>query len=203
MNKIIFASQNKSKLEECRHVLAGLPFELISQDEYNVSDIEEMGLSFVENALIKARHASQQTGLPALGDDSGLMIDALNGGPGLYSARYAGKNTDYSHKINHLLTELSGFKGAERRARFVAVIVFLRDLHDPLPLICQGIWEGVILDAPRGEHGFGYDPVFGLTPEGESVAEMPPALKNTLSHRSQALHLFVEAYLSRLRSPLF
>ncbi|KLJ02554.1 nucleoside-triphosphate diphosphatase [Luteimonas sp. FCS-9] len=168
-------------------MLADLPLEIVPQRALDVGDVAETGTTFVENALIKARHASAATGLPALADDSGLIVDALGGAPGLYSARYAGTPTDDAANNAKLLESLRDVPEDRRTARFYAVIVVLRQADDPQPLIAEGAWEGRILDAPRGHHGFGYNPVFLDPAHGLTAAEMPPELKNRLSHRARAL----------------
>ena len=187
MNQLVLASHNAGKLRELRAMLADLPLQIVSAAEAGVGDVPETGLTFVENALIKARAACQASGLPAIADDSGLIVDALGGAPGLYSARYAGSPTDDAANNAKLLHDLRGVPAAQRTARFFAVIVLLRHATDPQPLICEGRWEGVILDAPRGSNGFGYNPVFLDPAHGLTAAEMAPALKNTLSHRALAL----------------
>ena len=185
--ELVLASGNAGKLAELRELLGGGRYVLRAQSEFDVDDAEETGLTFVENALLKARHASRATGLPALGDDSGLCVDALGGAPGLYSARYAGAHGDSAANIARLLRELDGVADAARTARFHCVLALLRSHDDPRPLIVAGSWEGRILRAPRGEHGFGYDPVF-LDPENAmSAAELEPAIKNAISHRGRAL----------------
>ena len=185
--KLVLATSNRGKLAEMRPLFADLGHELITQGELGVSDAVEDGRSFVENALIKARHAARITGLPALADDSGIIVDALGGAPGLISAHYAGTHGDAVGNIRKLLSELAGVPDAQRGARFYALIVLLRHADDPQPLIAEGVWEGRILDAPRGDGGHGYDPVF-LDPEsGLSAAEMPIELKNRISHRGKAL----------------
>jgi XTP/dITP diphosphohydrolase len=187
MSRLVLASSNRGKLAELQPLLAGAGYELVTQGELGVGDAVEDGRSFVENALIKARHAAAATGLPALADDSGLMVDALGGAPGLLSARYAGAHGDADANNRKLLAALHGVPEAGRSARFVAVLVLLRHADDPLPLVAQGVWEGRVLAAPRGTHGHGYDPVF-LDPElGLAAAEMEPRLKNRVSHRAQAL----------------
>ena len=184
--KLVLASSNAGKLAELRDLL-GDGFELHAQSGFNVEDAEESGLSFVENAILKARHASRAAGLPALGDDSGLCVDALRGAPGLYSARYAGTHGDSEANNDKLLRELEGVVDAERTARFVCVLALVRDANDPQPLIAEGVWEGRILRERRGGNGFGYDPVF-LDPENRvSAAELDPAIKNAISHRGRAL----------------
>ncbi|HEX6614364.1 MAG TPA: RdgB/HAM1 family non-canonical purine NTP pyrophosphatase [Rhodanobacteraceae bacterium] len=186
--KVVLASGNAGKLAELRELFAGSGIELIAQSRLGIADAEETGLTFVENAILKARHAARASGLPALGDDSGLCVDALNGAPGLYSARYAGTQGDSRANIEKLLRELDGVADARRGAHFNCVLALLRHTEDPDPLIAQARWPGRILHAPRGERGFGYDPVF-LPHDGDglSAAELDPALKNRISHRGQAL----------------
>lgn len=185
--KLVLASGNAGKLRELRALLAGDGFELHAQSEFGVVDIDETGLTFVENALLKARHAARVTGLPAMADDSGLCVDALGGAPGLYSARYAGAHGDAQANNRKLLGLLGDLPDAQRDAHFHAVIVLLRHAEDPQPLIAEGSWHGRILHAPRGGGGFGYDPVFFDPVQGASAAELDPALKNRISHRGQAL----------------
>jgi XTP/dITP diphosphohydrolase len=185
--KFVVASSNAGKLAEFRDLLGEAGYEFVTQGELDVTDAEETGLTFVENALLKARHAARITGLPALADDSGLCVDALDGAPGLYSARYAGSHGDAQANIAKLLEAMKGVPRAQRTAHFIAVIVLLRHAEDPQPIIAEGRWSGSILDAPRGDGGFGYDPVF-LDPENNlSAAEFDPAIKNRLSHRGRAL----------------
>ncbi|MBS7458410.1 RdgB/HAM1 family non-canonical purine NTP pyrophosphatase [Coralloluteibacterium stylophorae] len=185
--KIVLASGNRGKLAELGALLAGCGHDLVPQSELGVGDVPETGLTFVENALIKARHAAEATGLPALADDSGLIVDALDGAPGLYSARYAGSPTDDAANNAKLIAALQGVPAERRSARFHAVIVLLRHAADPQPLVAEGSWEGRILEAPRGSHGFGYNPVFLDPAHGLTAAEMEPALKNRISHRARAL----------------
>lgn len=190
MNKLVIATGNAGKLKELQALLGDLHIEVISQKSLGVTDAEETGLTFVENALIKARHASAITGLPALADDSGLCVDVLNGAPGIYSARYAGPDASDDANNALLLRNLLAFRreGIALTGRFVCVLVLVRHPTDPLPLICQGVWEGEILPGPQGEHGFGYDPLF-LDPERHcSSAQLDPALKNRISHRGRAMH---------------
>jgi XTP/dITP diphosphohydrolase len=199
--RLVLASGNAGKLAELRALLDDAPlngmFELHAQSELGVADIEETGLTFIENALLKARHAARATGLPALADDSGLCVDALGGAPGLYSARYTGTHGDAGANIAKLLRELDGVPEARRGAQFHAVVVLLRHADDPRPLVAEGSWRGRILEAPRGEGGFGYDPVF-LDPElGRSAAELAPALKHRLSHRGRALAVLRERLANR------
>lgn len=187
MKTLVLASGNAGKLVELRAMLADLPLTIVPQRELGVDDVPETATTFVENALIKARHASAVTGLPALADDSGLIVDALDGAPGLYSARYAGSPTDDAANNVKLLQVLQGLPEARRTARFYAVIVLLRHADDPQPLIAEGRWEGRILDAPRGHNGFGYNPVFLDPAQGLTAAEMEPVQKNRISHRALAL----------------
>ncbi len=190
--KIVLASGNAGKLKELHALLSDLGVELISQRELGVSDADETGLSFVENAIIKARHACEVTGLPALADDSGIEVDALKGEPGIYSARFAGvsgETREVADAANNalLLERLEGLKGSERSARFQCVIVAMRHAADPTPLICQGTWEGQILESASGVNGFGYDPLFYVPTHDCASANLAPEIKNTLSHRGQAL----------------
>ena len=184
---LVLASGNAGKLAELRTLLADDGFTLCAQSEFGVPDAEETGLSFIENALLKARHAAAATGLPALADDSGLCVDALGGAPGLYSARYAGPDGNGERNIARLLAELEDVADADRGASFHCAIVLLRDATDPRPLVVEGRWRGRILGTPRGAGGFGYDPVFLDPASGLSAAELPAAHKNAVSHRGLAL----------------
>ena len=186
-NRLVLASGNAGKLAELHDLLADAGRDLHAQSEFGVRDIDETGLTFVENALLKARHAAQATGLPALGDDSGLCVDALGGAPGLYSARYAGGHGDAKANIAKLLDNLRQVPDAQRTAHFHAVVVLLRTPDDPQPIIAEGRWPGRILHAPRGEGGFGYDPVFLDTQLHRSAAELDAATKHARSHRGLAL----------------
>ena len=185
--RIVLASSNRGKLAEFNALLADSGFEVVAQASLGIDDVEETGLSFVENALLKARHAALVSGLPALADDSGLCVDHLHGAPGLYSARYAGDHGDSAANNAKLLRELDGIAAERRDAFFICALVLLRRADDPTPLIVEGRWHGRVLDATRGTQGFGYDPLF--LPQGQQVsaAELDPALKNHLSHRGQAL----------------
>ncbi|GGD44528.1 RdgB/HAM1 family non-canonical purine NTP pyrophosphatase [Pseudoxanthomonas indica] len=185
--KLVLASSNAGKLEELRELLADTGIELIAQSDLGVDDAEETGATFVENAIIKARHAARLTGLPALADDSGICVDALDGAPGLYSARYAGEHGNASRNIDKLLEALREVPDAQRGAHFYCVLVLLHHAGDPQPLIVEGQWQGRILHARQGQGGHGYDPVFLDPVHGQSAAEMPLPLKNGLSHRGQAL----------------
>lgn len=197
MKRVVLASGNAGKLKEMGELLAGLDWQVLAQHELGVQDVAETGLSFVENALIKARHACRITGLPALADDSGLIVDALGGAPGLHSARYAGEPSNAAANIAKLLDALRDVPAERRTARFYSVIVLLRHAEDPQPLICEGSWEGRVLDAPRGEAGFGYDPVFLDVTHALSAAQMPAHLKNALSHRGMALRELVRKLADR------
>jgi XTP/dITP diphosphohydrolase len=187
IRRLVVATGNRGKLAEIREVLADTGIELVAQSELGISDAEETGATFVENALIKARHASKASGLPALGDDSGICVDALGGAPGLISARYAGAHGDAAANIVKLLGVLEGIEDAQRSAHFHCTIALLMRADDPAPLIAEGRWKGCILRAPRGERGFGYDPVFFDPVLGKGAAELDPAIKNRVSHRGQAL----------------
>jgi XTP/dITP diphosphohydrolase len=184
---IVLASNNAGKVREINELLSAEGIRVIPQGELGVPEAEETGLSFVENALLKARNAAEHSGLASIADDSGIEVDALKGSPGIYSARYAGAGASDAANVDRLLTELRDVPEAERTARFQCLMVYMRHAQDPTPVICQGTWEGRILFAPRGENGFGYDPVFYVPETGCSAAELPSAAKNRLSHRGQAL----------------
>jgi XTP/dITP diphosphohydrolase len=190
--KMVFASSNTGKIRELNALLQSHHIEVVPQNALNVTDAEETGLTFVENALIKARHASAITGLPALADDSGLEVNALKGAPGIFSARYAGKNATSQDNIKKLLTELKNVAPENRGAAFHCTLVYLSHPEDPTPLICQGTWRGIILSAPTGDQGFGYDPVFFDENSQCSAAQLDLAIKNQISHRGQALRLLME-----------
>ena len=185
--RLVLASGNPGKLAELRDLLGGTGYALHAQSEFDVRDVEETGATFIENALSKARHAARATGLPALADDSGLCVDALGGAPGLYSARYGGEHGNASRNIARLLDELRDVGDAQRSAHFYCVLVLLRAPDDPQPLIAEGEWQGRILHAPRGDRGFGYDPVFFDPENACSAAELDPAVKHLISHRGRAL----------------
>lgn len=184
-NKLIIASGNQGKLRELQHLLAPLAIEVIPQSTLNVPECEEPFCTFIENALAKARHASQVTGLPALADDSGLCVDALQGAPGVISARYAGEPKSDANNNQKLLETLKGIK--HRQAHFYCVIVLVRHANDPEPLIAEGTWDGEILDEYRGSDGFGYDPLFLDNKTGKTVAELPLEIKSRISHRGHAM----------------
>lgn len=190
--QVILASNNKGKVKEINAVLEELSIKVIPQSEFNVEEAEETGLSFVENAIIKARNAAQSTGLPAIADDSGIEVTALNGVPGIYSARYAGVGASDEDNLNKLLEETKHFSDDERIAQFVCVMVYMRHANDPIPIISQGIWKGTLLKEPTGENGFGYDPIFYVPTHNCASAELSPEIKNSLSHRGQALRQLVK-----------
>lgn len=185
--QLVLASGNAGKLSEIQNALADFGVELISQKTLGVTDAIENGLSFVENAIIKARHAAAITGLPALADDSGLEVDYLNGAPGIYSARYAGEGATDADNNQKLLAALKDVPAEQRTARFVCVLVYMRHANDPMPLICQGSWQGCILEQPEGDGGFGYDPLFFVPDLNTTAARLSKAEKNAISHRGQAL----------------
>lgn len=197
MQQIVLATGNPGKVRELSALLADLDMEILPQSVWQVPEVEETGLSFVENAILKARQASRHTGLAAIADDSGLEVDALQGAPGIYSARYAGPGASDRDNREKLLVELSGVPDTRRSARFQCLLVCLRHPTDPTPLICQGTWEGVIAHTPRGEQGFGYDPLFYVPELGMTAAELAPEVKNRLSHRGQALAQLVRILAGR------
>jgi XTP/dITP diphosphohydrolase len=201
MSRVVLASSNRGKLGEFAALLAGTGLAVVSQGELGVPEIEETGLSFVENAILKARNAARRTGLAALADDSGLEVDALAGAPGIYSSRYAGAGASDAANVAKLLRELAAVPAERRTARFQCLIVYLRHALDPTPLICQGTWEGRILFEPRGSNGFGYDPVFYVPAHDCASAELPPAIKNRLSHRGQAMARLLAALQARGARP--
>jgi len=184
-SQLVLASHNAGKLRELQALL-GDSVRVRSVGEFSAEAPEETGLSFVENAILKARHAARLSGLPALADDSGLAVDALGGAPGIYSARYAGDGGDAANNAK-LLEALKEVPDAGRGARFVCALALVRHAEDPLPILCEGLWEGRILHAPRGEHGFGYDPLFWVPEKGCASAELEAAEKNRLSHRARAM----------------
>jgi len=192
INKIVLASGNRGKLKEFNEIFAPLQIDVMPQSDFAVQDADETGLSFVENAIIKARHAARVTGLPALSDDSGLEVDALNGAPGIYSARYAGAGCGDDENNRKLLQALEQVPAEQRSARFQCVLVFMRHAEDPTPLICQGSWEGVILDTPCGHNGFGYDPLFFVPELNCASAELSSEQKQKYSHRGKAVRQFIE-----------
>ncbi|WP_105257934.1 XTP/dITP diphosphatase [Pseudoalteromonas sp. T1lg88] len=189
MTTWVLATGNKGKVAELSALLSDLNITIKPQSDFDVSDVAETGTTFVENAIIKARHASAQTGLPAIADDSGLIVDALDGAPGVYSARYGGPGASDGDNIDKLLLDMQG--QTKRSARFCCVLVLMRHKDDPLPLICQATWEGEITEQRSGFEGFGYDPVFKVEGLNKTSAELTKAEKNAISHRGQALQLLL------------
>ncbi len=192
MQRIVLASNNKGKVREIAQLLADKNLEVVPQSEFNIPDADETGLSFVENAILKARHAARLSGLPAIADDSGLEVDALNGAPGIYSARYAGNGATDAENNQKMLAALADTADEARSARFQCLMVFMRHAEDPTPIICQGTWEGRILRQPQGENGFGYDPLFLVPEKNCSSAELPAEIKNAMSHRGKALQALLQ-----------
>jgi XTP/dITP diphosphohydrolase len=190
---IVLASNNPGKVREINQLLASEQITVVPQKDFNIPDAIEDGLSFVENAIKKARHASSLSGLPAIADDSGIEVDALNGAPGIYSARFAGPDASDEDNLNKLLERLREVPEARRTARFQCLLVYMRHSEDPTPIICQGTWEGRILFEPQGENGFGYDPIFYVVSHDCSSAQLDPETKNSLSHRGQALRKLLQA----------
>jgi XTP/dITP diphosphohydrolase len=189
--RIVLASNNAAKLEELRAILGKLSFEIIDQSECRTPNADETGWTFIENAILKARNAALYCGLPAIADDSGLEVDALDGAPGIFSARYAGAGATDADNNAKLLAALHGVPEHKRGAQFQCVVVYLRHARDPGPLICSGIWRGSILREARGDSGFGYDPIFYVSSHGCAAAELPPSVKNKISHRGRALRRLV------------
>lgn len=189
--RLVLATNNPGKLSELQALLAPLAIEVLPQSHFTGVVAEETGLSFVENAILKARHAARASGLPAIADDSGIEVDALHAAPGIYSARYAGEHAGDQANLDKLLFELRDVPAAGRTARYRCALAFLRWDLDPAPLVCQASWEGRIIDTPRGKGGFGYDPIFEIS-SGMTAAELPAREKNQLSHRGQALRMLVE-----------
>lgn len=191
--KIVLATGNAGKVREMASLLADAGMDVVAQTELGVGSVEETGLTFVENAIIKARHAAKVTGLPAIADDSGISVDYLGGAPGIYSARYAGTDGNDGANIVKLLAALDGVPAAQRQAHFNCVLVYMRHENDPTPIICHGRWAGVIAEQAQGEGGFGYDPVFWLPELNKTAAQLRPKEKQAISHRGKALALLSEA----------
>jgi XTP/dITP diphosphohydrolase len=189
--KVVLATGNKGKVKELAALLSGLGFDVLPQSEFNVTEVPETGTTFVENAIIKARHAAKQTGLPAIADDSGLAVEILGGQPGVYSARYSGDQASDQTNIIKLLDVMANIPKDQRQAKFLCVLVFMRHADDPTPIICQGEWYGQITAEQHGENGFGYDPVFWVEEHSCSSAQLLPEQKNRLSHRGKALKLLL------------
>ncbi len=192
MKKLVLASSNPGKLNELSALLDKSRYKIFPQAEFNVPDVAETGTTFVENAIIKARHAAQYTGLAALADDSGIVVDALNGEPGVYSARFSGSDASDESNNALLIEKLRSIPEGQRSARYQAVIVYMRNAVDPSPIICEGSWEGIIMLEAKGSSGFGYDPYFYLPDYGCTSAELSADEKNRISHRGQALRLLLE-----------
>ena len=193
MEKVVLATGNKKKVEELNALLADLNYAVVPQSEFNVESVPETGTTFVENAIIKARHAARITGLPTIADDSGIEVDALLGRPGVYSARYAGEDASDQDNLEKLLEEMNGVPPVLRIARYWCVLVYMRHADDPTPIICQANWEGSLATEPSGEHGFGYDPIFNVPDLDCTAAELEPETKNRLSHRGKALAQLAKA----------
>ena len=192
--KIVLATGNINKVKELSGMLDPLGIQVVPQSEYAVPDVAETGTTFIENAIIKARHAAQITGLPAIADDSGLEVDALQGAPGIYSSRYSGEGATDSSNLQKLLVEMESFEPSERTARFHCVLAYMRHADDPTPIICHGVWEGSILRSAKGANGFGYDPVFWVESDKCSAAELTKERKRQLSHRGKALSLLLDKF---------
>lgn len=194
MRKIVLATANNGKIREFNDLFLDCDLQIIAQDVLNVPAVEETGASFIENAILKARHAAKITGLPAIADDSGLAVDILSGAPGIYSARYAGKECDDVKNCTKLLAALQHVPQSQRTAHFHCVLAYLRHADDPMPIVCQGTWTGEIALQPIGKSGFGYDPIFYLPTLNRTAAELTPAQKNSYSHRSQALRQLLSIF---------
>ncbi|WNN43646.1 MULTISPECIES: XTP/dITP diphosphatase [Winslowiella] len=193
MQKVVLATGNPGKVSELADLLSAFGLDIVAQTDLGVESAEETGLTFIENAILKARHAAQITGLPAIADDSGLAVDALGGAPGIYSARYAGEDASDRQNLEKLLTALQDVPDDQRQAQFHCVLVYLRHAEDPTPLVFHGSWQGIITRAAAGEGGFGYDPIFYLPAQGKTAAELTKDEKRALSHRGKALTLLLEA----------
>lgn len=193
MQKVVLATGNAGKVRELASLLQDFGLDIVAQTELSVESAEETGLTFIENAILKARHAAAITGLPAIADDSGLAVDALGGAPGIYSARYAGEDASDRENLEKLLAALKDVPDSKRQAQFHCALVYLRHAEDPTPLVFHGVWPGVITHAPAGEGGFGYDPIFYVPSEGKTAAELTREEKSAISHRGQALKQLLEA----------
>ena len=193
MQKVVLATGNPGKVRELASLLADFGLDIVAQTELGVGSAEETGLTFIENAILKARHAAHITGLPAIADDSGLAVDALGGAPGIYSARYAGSNASDQQNLDKLLLTLKDVPDEQRRASFHCVLVYLRHAEDPTPIVCHGSWQGVLTHEAAGSGGFGYDPIFFVPELGKTAAELTREEKNAQSHRGQALRLLLDA----------
>ncbi|MBN3115412.1 XTP/dITP diphosphatase [Pectobacterium brasiliense] len=193
MQKVVLATGNPGKVRELASLLADFGLDIVAQTELGVDSVEETGLTFIENAILKARHAAHITGLPAIADDSGLAVDALGGAPGIYSARYAGVDASDQQNLDKLLLTLKDVPDEQRRASFHCVLVYLRHAEDPTPIVCHGSWQGVLTHEASGSGGFGYDPIFFVPELGKTAAELTREEKNAQSHRGQALRLLLDA----------
>lgn len=193
MQKVVLATGNPGKVRELAHLLADFGLEVVAQTELGVDDADETGLTFIENAILKARHAAQITGLPAVADDSGLAVDFLGGAPGIYSARYSGEGATDQKNLEKLLDALKDVPEGQRQAQFHCVLVYTRHAEDPTPLVCHGSWAGEIIRAPAGEGGFGYDPIFYVPALGKTAAELTREEKSAVSHRGLALAQLLQA----------
>ncbi|WP_313477915.1 XTP/dITP diphosphatase [Atlantibacter hermannii] len=193
MQKVVLATGNAGKVRELASLLQDFGLDIVAQTDLGVESAEETGLTFIENSILKARHAAAITGLPAIADDSGLAVDALGGAPGIYSARYAGVDASDRQNLEKLLVELKDVPDGQRQAQFHCVLVYLRHADDPTPLVFHGVWPGEITHAPAGEGGFGYDPIFYVPSEGKTAAELTREEKSAISHRGQALKQLLEA----------
>ncbi|HGY5078532.1 TPA: XTP/dITP diphosphatase [Citrobacter gillenii] len=193
MQKVVLATGNAGKVRELASLLSDFGLDVVAQTDLGVDSAEETGLTFIENAILKARHAAQITGLPAIADDSGLAVDALGGAPGIYSARYSGEDATDRQNLEKLLHTLQDIPDEKRQAQFHCVLVYMRHADDPTPVVCHGRWPGVIAREPAGDGGFGYDPIFFVPSEGKTAAELTREEKSTISHRGQALKLLLDA----------
>ena len=200
MTQIVLATGNKGKVKELAGMLAPLNIDVVAQSEFNVPDVAETGTTFIENAIIKARHAAKLTGKPAIADDSGLEVLSLGGAPGIYSARYSGEQANDQSNIDKLLEVMSNTPAQDRQARFVCVLVYMRHWQDPTPIICQGFWSGTITTKQDGREGFGYDPIFFVPSENCTSAQLSKATKNKLSHRGQALSKLIPQLTPQLQT---
>ncbi|MDK1236463.1 XTP/dITP diphosphatase [Cronobacter turicensis] len=193
MQKVVLATGNAGKVRELASLLQEFGLDVVAQTELGVESAEETGLTFIENAILKARHAAEVTGFAAIADDSGLSVDALGGAPGIYSARYAGSDASDQENLEKLLVALHDVPDEQRQAQFHCVLVYMRHADDPTPLVFHGVWSGVITRAPAGQGGFGYDPIFFVPTLGKTAAELTREEKSAISHRGQALKLLLEA----------
>lgn len=193
MQKVVLATGNAGKVRELASLLNDFGLEVVAQTELGVGSVEETGLTFIENAILKARHAASVTGLPAIADDSGLAVDYLGGAPGIYSARYAGEDASDQLNLEKLLVALQEVPDAQRRAQFHCVLVYMRHADDPTPIVCHGSWPGIITREAAGSGGFGYDPIFFVPSEGKTAAQLTREEKSAISHRGRALTQLLEA----------